>query len=118
MALQFVILTAARSGEGFGVQSARQIGKELGVRYVLEGSVQRDQTRVRVTARLTDAVTGGQVSGDTFEKLITRSGGPSRRSSSRCPRSIPSLTAASDRGRRLWLTVFDRRANARSSSAE
>ena len=34
------------------------------------------------------------------------------------PRSIPSLTAASDRGRRLWLTSFDRRANARSSFAE
>jgi hypothetical protein len=28
------------------------------------------------------------------------------------------LTAASDRSHRLWLTVFDRRANARSSSAE
>jgi TolB-like protein len=88
---------------------ARQIGKELGVRYVLKGSVQRDQSRVRVTAQLTDAATGGQVSGDTFEKPITRSGGPSRRSSSRRPRSISSLTAASDRGRRLWLTVFDRR---------
>ena len=34
------------------------------------------------------------------------------------PRSIPSLIAASDRSRRLWLTVFDRRANARSASAE
>jgi TolB-like protein len=30
---------------------ARQIGKELGVRYVLKGSVQRDQSRVRVTAQ-------------------------------------------------------------------
>ena len=49
---------------------ARQIGKELGVRYVLEGSVQRDQQRVRVTAQLTDAATGGQVWGDTFEKPI------------------------------------------------
>jgi TolB-like protein/class 3 adenylate cyclase/Tfp pilus assembly protein PilF len=47
---------------------ARQIGKELGVRYVLEGSVQRDQSQVRVTAQLTDAATGGQVWGDTFEK--------------------------------------------------
>ena len=27
---------------------AKEIGKELGVRYVLEGSVQRDQNRVRV----------------------------------------------------------------------
>jgi hypothetical protein len=34
------------------------------------------------------------------------------------PRSIPSLTAASDKSRRLWLIVFDRRANARSSPAE
>jgi TolB-like protein len=29
---------------------AKEIGKELGVRYVLEGSVQRDQNRVRVNA--------------------------------------------------------------------
>jgi class 3 adenylate cyclase/TolB-like protein/Tfp pilus assembly protein PilF len=50
---------------------ARQIGKELGVRYVLEGSVQRDQQRVRVTARLTDAASGGQVWGDTFEKPMS-----------------------------------------------
>jgi hypothetical protein len=34
------------------------------------------------------------------------------------PRSMPSRTAASDRSRRLWLTVFDRRAKPRSSSAE
>ena len=34
---------------------AKAIGKELGVRYVLEGSVQRDQNRVRVNAQLIDA---------------------------------------------------------------
>jgi hypothetical protein len=34
------------------------------------------------------------------------------------PQSMPSRTAASDRSRRLWLTFFDRRANARSSAAE
>ena len=34
---------------------AKEIGKELGVRYVLEGSVQRDQNRVRVNAQLIDA---------------------------------------------------------------
>ena len=34
---------------------AKQIGKELGVRYVLEGSVQRDQNKVRVNAQLVDA---------------------------------------------------------------
>jgi adenylate cyclase len=39
---------------------AKEIGKELGVRYVLEGSVQRDQNRVRVNAQLIDAETGAQ----------------------------------------------------------
>ena len=34
---------------------AKAIGKELGVRYVLEGSVQRDANRVRVNAQLIDA---------------------------------------------------------------
>src|SRR6516164_1392151 len=33
---------------------AKEIGKDLGVRYMLEGSVQRDQNRVRVNAQLID----------------------------------------------------------------
>ena len=37
---------------------AKEIGKELGVGYVLEGSVQRDQNRVRVNAQLIDAQSG------------------------------------------------------------
>ena len=36
----------------------KQVSEELGVRYVLEGSVQRSGDRVRITAQLTDAVTG------------------------------------------------------------
>jgi len=36
----------------------RQIGRELGVRYVLEGSVRRDGDRVRIAAQLIDAMTG------------------------------------------------------------
>jgi adenylate cyclase len=36
----------------------RQVGRELGARYVLEGSVRRSGDRVRVTAQLIDAVTG------------------------------------------------------------
>jgi adenylate cyclase len=35
----------------------KQIGRELGVRYVLEGSVQRSDNRVRVSAQLIDAET-------------------------------------------------------------
>ena len=39
---------------------AKEIGRDLGVRYVLEGSVQRDQNRVRVNAQLIDADSGTQ----------------------------------------------------------
>jgi adenylate cyclase len=49
---------------------AREIGKELGVRYVLEGSVQRDQTRVRVNAQLIDAETGGHLWAERFDKPL------------------------------------------------
>jgi TolB-like protein/Flp pilus assembly protein TadD len=47
---------------------AREIGKELGVRYVLEGSVQRDQNRVRVNAQLIDAESGQHLWADRFEE--------------------------------------------------
>ena len=46
---------------------AKAIGKELGVRYVLEGSVQRDQNRVLVNAQLIDAESDAQVWADRFE---------------------------------------------------
>jgi adenylate cyclase len=49
---------------------AKQIGKELGVRYVLEGSVQRDQNRVRVNAQLIDAETGAHIWADRFEEGV------------------------------------------------
>jgi len=49
---------------------AREIGKELGVRYVLEGSVQRDQNRVRVNAQLIDAETGAHLWADRFEEDV------------------------------------------------
>jgi adenylate cyclase len=47
---------------------AREIGKELGVRYVLEGSAQREGTRVRVNAQLVDADTGAHLWADRFEE--------------------------------------------------
>ena len=47
---------------------AKEIGKELGVRYVLEGSVQRDQSRVRVNAQLIDAESGAHLWADRFEE--------------------------------------------------
>ena len=47
---------------------AREIGKELGVRYVLEGSVQRDAGRLRVNVQLIDAETGNHLWADRFDK--------------------------------------------------
>jgi TolB-like protein/class 3 adenylate cyclase/Tfp pilus assembly protein PilF len=49
---------------------ARQIGKELGVRYVLEGSVQRDQNQVRVNAQLVDAESGGHLWAERFDRPL------------------------------------------------
>jgi TolB-like protein/class 3 adenylate cyclase len=49
---------------------AKEIGKELGVRYVLEGSVQRDQNRVRVNAQLIDAQSGAHLWADRFDKPL------------------------------------------------
>ena len=50
---------------------AREIGKELGVRYVLEGSVQRDQNQVRVNAQLIDAESGGHLWAERFDKPLS-----------------------------------------------
>jgi TolB-like protein/Flp pilus assembly protein TadD len=49
---------------------AREIGKELGVRYVLEGSVQREQNRVRVNAQLIDAESGAHLWADRVEEDV------------------------------------------------
>jgi adenylate cyclase len=45
----------------------RQIGRELGVRYVLEGSVRRTRDQVRVNVQLIDAETGAHLWADRFE---------------------------------------------------
>jgi TolB-like protein/class 3 adenylate cyclase/Tfp pilus assembly protein PilF len=46
----------------------RQIGKELNVRYVLEGSIQRQADRVRVTAQLIDAAAGAHVWSERWDR--------------------------------------------------
>ena len=45
----------------------KQVGRELGVRYVLEGSVRKAGNRVRITAQLIDAVTGTHLWADRFD---------------------------------------------------
>jgi TolB-like protein/class 3 adenylate cyclase len=48
--------------------NARQIGRELGVRYVLEGSVQRSSNRVRVNAQLIAAETDAHLWAERFDR--------------------------------------------------
>ena len=45
----------------------RQVGRELGVRYVLEGSVRKGGNRVRITAQLIDAVSGKHLWADRYD---------------------------------------------------
>ena len=49
---------------------SRQVGKDLNVRYVLEGSVQRSDQNVRVTAQLIDASTGRPLWADRYDREI------------------------------------------------
>jgi TolB-like protein len=48
----------------------KQVGRELGVRYVLEGSVRKAADRVRITGQLIDATTGGHLWADRFEGTL------------------------------------------------
>lgn len=49
----------------------QDVARELGVRYLVEGSVRARAGRVRVTAQLVDTATGGQVWAETFERALT-----------------------------------------------
>jgi len=50
------------------VVDVRQVGRGLGVRYVLEGTVQQAGTRLRITARLIDTTTGRFVFSERYER--------------------------------------------------
>ncbi len=48
-----------------------RIAEDLGIRYVLEGSIQRDGDRIRVSAQLIDAIGGQHVWADRFDRDLT-----------------------------------------------
>jgi TolB-like protein len=48
----------------------KQVGRELGVRYVLEGSVRKSANRVRITGQLIDASTGAHIWAERFESTL------------------------------------------------
>jgi adenylate cyclase len=50
---------------------AREAGARLGARHVLEGSVRRAGERVRITAQLVDAATGGHLWAERYDRVLT-----------------------------------------------
>ncbi len=49
----------------------KQVGEELGVQYVLEGSVQRSSDRIRINAQLIDALTGCHIWAERYDRDLT-----------------------------------------------
>jgi adenylate cyclase len=48
----------------------KQVGKELGVRYVLEGSIRKAANRIRVTAQLIDTLTGSHIWAEKYDRVL------------------------------------------------
>jgi len=49
----------------------KEVGRRLGVRYVLEGSVRKAAGKVRITGQLIDTLTGAHIWADRFERDLT-----------------------------------------------
>ena len=67
---RWLLVTARNSSFTYKGQAVdvKSVGNELGVRYVLEGSVRKSGDRVRVTAQLIDAETGGHVWAERYDR--------------------------------------------------
>jgi len=70
--VRWFFVIARNSSFGYKGKSPdiRQVGRELGVRYVLEGSVRRAGDRVRITAQLIDAITGNHIWAERYDRDI------------------------------------------------
>ena len=68
----FVIARTSTFSYRDKVIDIRQVGRELGVRYVLEGSVRKEADRIRIMPQLIDASTGAHLWAERFEGSIER----------------------------------------------
>src|SRR5437764_14757830 len=70
--IRWLFVIARNSTLTYKVQvvDVKQVGRELGVRYVLEGSVRKGGNRVRITGQLIDVLTGAHLWADRFDGLI------------------------------------------------
>jgi TolB-like protein len=67
--IHWLFVIARNSSFSYKGQSpdVKRVGRELGVRYVLEGSVRKAGGRVRITAQLIDALNGSHLWADRFD---------------------------------------------------
>jgi TolB-like protein/Tfp pilus assembly protein PilF len=63
-----IITGLSKTPRLFVPTKVQKVGRELGVRYVLEGSVQKSKDRVRITAQLVDAKTGNHVWAQRYDR--------------------------------------------------
>jgi hypothetical protein len=78
--------------------NVRQVGRELGVRYVIEGSVQTQGSRTRVHAQIVDAKTGAHLWAERFDKTASDMLDAQEEISARLARALDmQLIAAEDR---------------------
>jgi TolB-like protein len=74
----------------------QQVSEELGVQYVVEGSIRKAQDRVRITAQLIDALSGHHIWADSLAGEVDRRGaGPCFLKGNRQPRSLFKLATGS-----------------------
>jgi adenylate cyclase len=67
-----LFVTARNSSFSYRDKSTdvQQIGRELGVRYVLQGSIRRDGDRVRISVQLIDATTSAQCWAECYDRRL------------------------------------------------
>lgn len=70
--MPFIFVIARNSSFTYKGQpiKVQQVAQELGVQYVLEGSVQQSGDRIRVTAQLIDALTGRHVWSERYDRML------------------------------------------------
>jgi len=71
--LRWLQVTARNSSFTYKGQSVdlRQVGRDLGVRYVVEGSVRKGGERVRITAQLIDTATGNHIWAERYDRELS-----------------------------------------------
>jgi adenylate cyclase len=78
---------------------AKQVGRELGVRYVVEGSVRRSGDQVRVNIQLVDAESGAHLWADRFDRKIGELFSLQNEITARIARAVQAQLAIAEAGR-------------------